>query len=134
MVFFATEEWVKEVIEKINNNERFRKKAEDWEGDFLLTIKADHNIEKDLYVWLDISNGYVVDGGTINSPEDVQTDYTFEGSYENWKDLIEGKIELIKSTMAGKFRVMGDIAKIINSYSMIKRLLKVIQLVETEFY
>ncbi len=134
MVFFATEEWVKEVIENINNNERFRNKAKDWEGDFLLIIKADHHIEMDLYVWLDISNGYVVDGGAITSPDDVQTDYTFEGSYENWKNLMEGKIDLIRSTMAGKFRVMGDVANIIQSYSMIKRLLKVVQLVETEFY
>jgi putative sterol carrier protein len=134
MVVFATEEWVKKVIENVNNNEKFKIRAKDWESDFLLIIKADHHIEDDIYFWLDVSNGYVIDGNVLKSKEDVQTDFIFEGTYENWKNLLEGKIDVIKATMAGKFKIKGDMAEIINSVAKVKRLLKIIQKTDTEFY
>lgn len=134
MPLFGTEEWIKAYMDKLNKNEAYAEAASWWEGDFVFIIRKDGPLDHDLFMWIDLWHGKARDGKVLTSPDEVDAAYIYEGPYSNYVKLVEGKLDPIQGLMTGKFKLKGDMAKVMRAVKAAQELVRTITLTETEFY
>jgi putative sterol carrier protein len=98
-------------MELLNKNDRYEDAAKTWEGDFVFEITADGEIVKEpLRFYIDLWHGKCR-SARMAGPDD-KAEFTYSGPYKNWKLLFDGKIDPIKGIMARKFKLDGDMGKV----------------------
>lgn len=124
------EEWISEWKDKVNNESTYAETGEGWgvgfNGNFIFEVEPDEayekalqytddNIEDGTAFFAEISDGEVHSATNIDVNEKDQYDWGFNyhGTYTNWKGLINQEIGPIDGLMSGKFKVDGDMQKIL---------------------
>ncbi|MFX1511822.1 MAG: SCP2 sterol-binding domain-containing protein [Promethearchaeota archaeon] len=134
---FPSETWLEIFIEKLNANPDYKAAAKDWEGDFLFVIHPDEStkeILKEKVVWyFDLWHGECRSAMVISPGEEVKTAYIYEGPYGNWKKLILKEIGPIKGLMQRKFKLSGNMLKVMRSTKAAQELVNSATMVETTF-
>lgn len=108
---FPSDEWIEKYMELLNNNDAYEDAAKTWEGDFVFEVTADGTIVKEpIRFYLDLWHGKCREARMAGS--DDKAEFVYTGPYKNWRDLFDGKIDPIKGIMARKFRLDGDMGKV----------------------
>ncbi len=134
MALFGTEEWIKAYMDELNKNEKYAEAASTWEGDFVFIVRKDGPLDHDVYMWIDLWHGKARGGRVLKFPDEVQAAYTFDGIYTNYVKLVEGTLDPIQGLMTGKFKLKGNMAKVMRAVKAAQELVRTITLTETEFY
>jgi len=110
-LLFPSEEWIEKYVIALNNNPRYEDAAKTWEGDFVFQIDADgETIPEDVRFYIDLWHGKCR-SAKMAGPKDT-AEFVYSGPLKNWKLLFEGKIDPIKGIMARKFKLEGDMGKV----------------------
>jgi len=128
---FPSDEWIKAFKEELNKNENYERYAKTWEGDFLFIVNS--GLDKEYVFYVDLYHGKCRDAYMVESRESKQAAYTFEGSYENWKKLISGKMDPIQALVTGSFKLKGDMGKVLRYTAAASELIKTASKIPTEF-
>ena len=108
---FPSDEWIEKYVEALNKNARYEDAAKTWEGDFVFQIDADgQTIKEDVRFYLDLWHGKCR-AAKMAGPDDT-AEFVYAGPLGNWKLLFDGKIDPIKGIMARKFKLTGDMGKV----------------------
>jgi putative sterol carrier protein len=130
---FPSEEWIKAFKEELNKNEAYAEAAKDWEGDFLFIVTPDEGLEKEMVFYVDLWHGKCRDAYMVPSRETKTAEFIYEGPYSNWKKLIMGQLDPIQSLLMRKFKLKGNMAKIMRYTKAASELVKTASRVPTEF-
>lgn len=134
MPLFGTEEWCQEYMDRLNKNPAYGEAASTWEGDFIFIIRADGPLDHDIFLWIDLWHGEARDGRVLRSPDEVESAFVYEGPYSNYVKLVEGKLDPIQGLMTGKFKLKGEMAKVMRAVKAAQELVRTITLIDTQFY
>jgi putative sterol carrier protein len=108
---FPSEEWIEMYMDLLNKNDRYEDAAKTWEGDFVFEITADGEVvEEPIRFYMDLWHGKCR-AARMAEPNDT-AEFVYAGPYKNWKLLFDGKIDPIKGIMARKFKLDGDMGKV----------------------
>ncbi|MCK4565847.1 MAG: SCP2 sterol-binding domain-containing protein [Candidatus Thorarchaeota archaeon] len=108
---FPSDEWIEKYKDALNSNPRYEDAAKTWEGDFIFKINADgESVKEDVMFYLDLWHGKCR-SARMAGPDDA-AEFVYAGPLKNWKLLFEGKIDPIKGIMARKFKLEGDMGKV----------------------
>ncbi|MEM3566452.1 MAG: SCP2 sterol-binding domain-containing protein [Candidatus Bathyarchaeia archaeon] len=130
---FPGEEWIKAYKEELNKNEAYAEAAKDWEGDFLFVVAPDEGLDKEMVFYVDLWHGKCRDAYMVPSREAKTAEFIYEGPYSNWKKLIMGQLDPIQSLLMRKFKLKGNMAKIMRYTKAASELVKTASRVPTEF-
>lgn len=130
MVKFPSEEWAKAYRDALNSDEGYNAAAAKWQGDFIFIITPDENLSREYIFYLDLSDGQCSAAQALVSREEKEAEFTFEGSYSNWKKLLTGETDHIKGLITRKFKLKGNALK---AAVIAKELLGVARRIPTEF-
>ncbi|MEM1551336.1 MAG: SCP2 sterol-binding domain-containing protein [Candidatus Bathyarchaeia archaeon] len=130
---FPSEEWIKAYKEELNKNEAYAEAAKDWEGDFLFIVTPDEGLDKEMVFYVDLWHGKCRDAYMVPSREAKTAEFVYEGPYSNWKKLIMGQLDPIQSLLMRKFKLKGNMAKIMRYTKAASELVKTASRVPTEF-
>ncbi len=131
-LLFPSEEWVLKFWELLKENQAYKDAAKTWEGDFIFEITADGNLLKEpVRLYMDLWHGECRDA-RLARPTDNPA-FVYSGSYENWKQLFAGKIDPIKGLMANKFKLKGDMGKVMRATKAAAELVATAVRVPTRF-
>ncbi len=133
---FGTDNWVAAYIETLNNNKAYEESAKTWEGDFLFIIEPEDELDHEVRFYVDLWHGKARNGRTLEPGEvlDPEPPFVFSGKWGNWSKLIDGKLDPIKGLMTRKFRLKGDMKKVMRAVKAAQNLVKTIQMIDTEKY
>ncbi|MHA1612621.1 MAG: SCP2 sterol-binding domain-containing protein [Promethearchaeota archaeon] len=133
---FGQADWVDAYIETLNNNKAYEESAKTWEGDFLFIIEPEDGLDHEVRFYVDLWHGKARSGRTIEPGEvlDPEPPFIFSGKWGNWSKLIDGKLDPIKGLMTRKFRLKGDMKKVMRAVKAAQNLVKTIQMIDTEKY
>ncbi|GAB4318813.1 MAG: hypothetical protein Kow0069_22040 [Promethearchaeota archaeon] len=134
MALFGTEEWVKAYVENLNSNEAYAEAASWWEGDFVFIVNADAELDHDLFFWIDLYHGKARDWKILSSADEVKAQFTFSGPYSNYIKLVKGELDPIQGLMMGKFKLVGDMSKVMRAVKAAQELVRTITLTDTQWY
>lgn len=131
---FATEEWGKEYVEKLNSNSNYEDAGKNWEGAITFVIQKDESFNKDAYLYLDLYHGKCRDTKfSFTESELPHSEFKYIGPYANWRRLINKEIDPIQGLLTGKFKLRGSMIKIMMFTKAAKEMVSTAATVDTQF-
>jgi putative sterol carrier protein len=130
---FPSDEWIKELSNKLNESEDYEKSAKDWEGDFVFIIEPDDAYDDTTYLYLGLYHGKSPGAGELSSVDERETEFVLRAPYTNWRKVIEGKLDPIQGMMTNKLKVRGNMMKIMRYPKAAKEIVTCCALVPTDF-
>ena len=148
---FGTQEWAEAFMKAVNENPNYKEAASTWEGDFVFVIKPSGNLDKELKMFIGLYKGdctgvkALAEGEQYdilphNSPPrplgegKIGTEFEFSGNYDNWVKVLNKELDPIQGLMAGKFKLIGNMAKVMRATKAAQELVNSTTIVETEYY
>ncbi|MGQ0536691.1 MAG: SCP2 sterol-binding domain-containing protein [Methanobacteriota archaeon] len=130
---FPSLEWMKQFREAVNASPAYAEAAKDWEGDFVFVIEPDATFKETKYYWVDLWHGKCRDVQELSDLSQKKAEFEYKGPYGNWKKLIKKELDPIQSLMTGKFKLKGNMAKVMRATRAAQELVNSVTKVETEF-
>lgn len=130
---FPSEEWIEAFKEELNSNEAYEEAARDWEGDFLFIVTPDESLKEEMVFYVDLWHGKCREAYKVPNRDAKAAEFVYEGPYSNWKKLIMGQLDPLQSLLMRKFKLKGNMAKIMRYTKAASELVKTASRVPTEF-
>lgn len=138
---FASPEWAKAYCKAINDNENYREAAgpigfppDGWEGDFLFIIEPSGNLDHEIRMFVGLYHGECTGARILEQGEETEVEYIYSGSYDAWEQVVKGELDPIRGLLAGKFKLEGDMAKVLKATRAAQELVNSTSTIDTEFY
>lgn len=106
---FPSEEWLKDLEEKLNSDQRYNAIAKNWEGDLFFFIEPEGNLKEQLTFYLDLYHGtcrkveYKSQASSYPNPM-----FTLTATYGNITAILTGKLNPMTAMMTTKLKVKGS--------------------------
>ncbi len=129
---FASKEYLKEVMERSNADEKYLELAKGENASYTFMIQAEpgKDVEKDIVL------GYTVEDGVMTEIwlGERKTDFVISGKYGVWVNIIIGKMGVTRAFLMRKLRVRGSLMKILKLSKATERWLEILRTIPTEFH
>jgi putative sterol carrier protein len=70
----------------------------------------------------------------LGEGEEEDVEFVFSGPYDNWVKVVKKELDPIQGLMAGKFKLEGNMAKVMRATKAAQELVNSATKVDTEFY
>lgn len=138
---FGTPEWAEAYKEAINNNPNYKEAAgpegfppNGWEGDFLFVVEPAGNLDHEIRMFVGLYHGECTGVRILKEGEETHTEFEYSGPYDAWELVLKKELDPIRGLLAGKFKVKGDMAKILKATRAASELVNSTTTIDTEFY
>ncbi len=108
MALFPSEEWLKELVDKINSDQQYAQIAKNWEGDMVFMIEADSALNKPMIYYLDLWHGKCRDAYTLEDFYAKDPALLMSAPYNTVAQLMKGELEVIQALLTRKISVKGN--------------------------
>jgi putative sterol carrier protein len=130
---FPSEEWLKELEEKINSDERYRDIARHWEGDLFFLIEPEGNLKERLTFYLDLWHGACRKVEFKPDPRShPRPAFTLTATYNNITAILSGKLNPMTAMMTSKLKVKGSMGYMMRNVPTVLDFVRVAQEVTTD--
>jgi putative sterol carrier protein len=140
-MLFGTQEWAEAYKKAVNENENYKDAAgpegfppNGWEGDFVFIVEPAGNLDHELRMFVGLYHGECTDARVLKEGEEVKAEYEWAGPYDAWLQVLKKELDPIRGLLAGKFRLKGDMAKILKATRAALELVNSTTTINTEFY
>jgi len=110
MAEFPTEEWLRELVEKLNTDQQYAQIARNWEGDMVFKVEADESLSKTITYYMDLWHGKCRDAYVLPESEEKEAALVMKASYSNVAKLLKGEVEVIQALLTRKISVKGNMS------------------------
>jgi putative sterol carrier protein len=108
MALFPSEEWLKELIEKLNADQQYAQIAKNWEGDMVFMIEADSTLNEPVIYYLDLWHGKCRDAYPLEDFYSKDPALLMSAPYNTVAQLMKGELEVIQALLTRKISVKGN--------------------------
>ena len=111
---FPSEEYIKAVMDVLNNDSRYAEIARDWEGDLLFIVEpsdGDEGVDLPMMIYMDLWHGQCRDARVIDPEMDEvpETAFVLSGTRDNFLKVLTGELEVIQSMITRKLTLKGSL-------------------------
>lgn len=138
---FGTQEWAEEYQKALNANQNYKEAAgpegfppDGWEGDFLFIVEPAGNLDHEIRMFVGLYHGECTGVRILNEGEEVDVEYEYSGPYDAWEQVLKKELDPIRGLLAGKFKLKGDMAKVLKATRAAAELVNSTTAFNTEFY
>ena len=110
MAVFPLEEWLNELIEKIDSDDQYAKIAHKWEGDMGFVIEPNGPLEEEMAFYLDLWHGKCRDGNIIQAGQNIKPVFTLKAPYLNFRRILKGELDPMQAMLTRKVSEQGSMA------------------------
>jgi putative sterol carrier protein len=131
----GTPSWIIAYERLIQNDETYRKLAAGWEGTVVIHVLAnsDVGLDEDMYLMMDLWHGDCRSVRLVPTDVGEAGDFLLTASYERWKQVMSGEVDVVKALMQGKIKLRGDLPTIVRYSKAATRLVELVTQVPTIF-
>ena len=138
---FASPEWAKAYCKAINDNENYREAAgpigfspDGWEGDFLFIVEPAGNLDHEIKMFVGLYHGECTGARILEQGEESEAEFIYSGPYDAWEQVVKKELDPIRGLLAGKFKLQGDMAKVLKATRAAQELVNSTTMIDTDFY
>jgi len=133
LVLYGSEDFIKEFETRVNNNKSYEEAAKDWEGDFLFITDPEGPLDHEIVYYIDLYHGKCRGARLLASRDEMKTKFIYEGPLSSWVKLFAKELDPIGSLMLGKFKLHGNLVKILKYTRAAKELVNSVASVPIEY-
>ena len=132
-ILFGTDEWVKALMEKVNESAGYAKAAKDWEGDFYFVINKSAGFPNDTYLYLDLQHGKCHDAFAAKEASEKEPAFVLSAPSPIWQKVLTGKLDPIRGLMSRQLKLKGNMMKVMKAPKAATELVAAAQQVDTDW-
>ncbi|UCH31650.1 MAG: SCP2 sterol-binding domain-containing protein [Candidatus Bathyarchaeota archaeon] len=157
MVLYPSREWLEEYRRRLNQSREYKEAGKGWgvgwNGDFIFQIDnipinsisvedlpadlakelGEYVIDGTSYSYIQLEDGVCRGACPIKNPKDVEAGFIMKGSYENWKKLSTGEMEVMRGLLTRKFELEGNMARVMQYTRAAMLMTNISSSIKTEF-
>jgi putative sterol carrier protein len=131
----GTPSWIATYEFLIQNDAEYKKLAQGWEGGVVIHITADPavGLDEDMFLLIDLWHGDCRGVRLVPTEAGENGDFVLTASYDRWKQVMTGELDVVKGMMQGKIKLKGDLPTIVRYVKASTRLAELVGKVNTIF-
>ena len=131
----GTPSWIATYESLIQNDADYRKLAQGWEGGVVIHITADPavGLDDDMFLLIDLWHGDCRGVRLVPTQAGENGDYVLTASYDRWKQVMTGELDVVKGLMQGKIKLKGHLPTIVRYNKAAVRLVELVATINTIF-
>jgi len=130
---FPSDEWIKALMEVLNDNEAYHKSAAKWEGDFYFIVEPGPGVVEPVALYIDLWHGQARSAGKVDSADEKNPEFIIRAPVNTWRRVIEKKLDPIQGMITGQLKLKGTMSKIMRFPRAASELVNCATKVPTEF-
>ncbi len=107
---FPSAEWLKDLENKLNTDERYAQIASKWEGDMYFVIEPDGNLKSQMVMYLDLWHGKCRSVEMVSDIASHSPAFTLKAGYVNFARVLKGDLDPMQAMLTRKLDVKGNMA------------------------
>ncbi len=149
---FGSDGWAKAFGKAINENPAYKEAASWWEGDFIFIVQPSGNLKEEIKMFVGLLKGVCTGAGALKPGQKYEVvkpngkpvpfkegvtpaaEFIFSGTYDNWIKVLKKELDPIQGLMSGKFKLVGNMTKVMRATKAAQELVNSTTKVPTEFY
>lgn len=131
---YPSVEWCKELADRLNEVPAYRDSSEGWTGRLVInTLAEEGRLQKGVAVSLDPTGGTIKDIHLLEDVDASDAEYVLSARFSVWKDVIQGKHDILYGLMTGKIKLRGQVFKLMLQLKTPKIMLEQMRAMPTLF-
>ncbi len=130
---FPTDEWIKAAMIEINNSDKYKVAAKNWEGDLVFAVMAVPDKVKGVSLYMDLWHGECRDAYEISDPSSQSSEFVITAPLPVWRKVIEGKLDPIRGLVSRQLKMKGNMMKVLKAPKAAVELVNACQNIDTEW-
>jgi putative sterol carrier protein len=130
---FPSEEWVKELCNRLNASQEYAQAAANWEGDNIFVVSPDTDYPHTTYFYINLQHGKASDPQMLHSPDEKKALFTTSAPFGTWRRVIEGRLDPLQGIFSGKLKLVGSLAQVQRYPKATYMLTKIAAQIDTDF-
>jgi putative sterol carrier protein len=119
MATFPTDQWIQEMVDKLNNDQQYAHIARNWEGDLRVIIEPSGPINEELWVYLDLWHGkcrqaFIEDQDSVTEPALV-----LKASYEDISKVLLGELDVMQALLTRRVSVKANMGLLMRNIPVV---------------
>jgi putative sterol carrier protein len=117
---FPTVEWTTAVMERLNNDEDYARIAKKWEDDLKFIVEPGGSLSASVSLYFDLWHGKCRNALFLpDKSAEKSSSFILRGPYENFKRILEGKLDPMQALLTRKVFVQGNFGLLIRSVPIV---------------
>lgn len=111
---FPSLEWAEELARRLNALPEYGESAANWKGTLVMAVLAepDKKVPQDVNIALDPTGGVIKNVHLADEEGRRNATFTLLGKYSVWKDVVQGKHDILKGVITGKIKLRGQLFRL----------------------
>jgi putative sterol carrier protein len=130
---FPSDEWIKELSNRLNTSETYALAAATWEGDNIFVVTPDADYASTMYLYINLQHGKASDARQLNSLDEQKALFTTSAPFNTWRRVLEGRLDPIQGMFSGKLKLVGSMSQIQRTPRATYEMVKVAAQIDTDF-
>lgn len=130
---FPSDQWIKAMMEDLNQSASYEEAAKNWEGDFVFVIEPGGSLEKQVALYMDLWHGKCRSAYQISDGEVIKSAFRLSGSVAVWKKVMTKQLDPMQAMMTGQLKLTGNMAMVMRNVRAAKELVESCTRIPTEF-
>ena len=132
-LLFPSEEWLKALVDELNNSQEYRDAAKNWEGDFYFIIEPEGSLKERSIAYMDLWHGECRDAFKADDPGQKSPVFELRAPVKTWKGVLSKKIDPIQGLMTRKLKLRGPMVKVMKAPKAAIELVECATKIDTEW-
>ncbi len=137
MALYPSDEWCQKWQEALNNDPVVAETGANWgvdfNGNWVFELTPGDGLQETTHVYLEASAGKCSDARMLDDPQAKDPGFFVTGSYGDFKEVVKGHKDFIEGVVQGKFKLKGDMSKIMRNAKFIRAVANSISSFENEY-
>ncbi|MFN7034739.1 MAG: SCP2 sterol-binding domain-containing protein [Bellilinea sp.] len=133
MIRFPTDEWIKAMMEDLNQSQSYKEAAKNWEGDFYFIIEPDGTHAETVVLYMDLWHGECRKAFKVDKVDEIKPAFQLRGPITTWKKVMTKQLDPMQAMMTGQLKLTGNMAMVMKNVRAAKELVESCTRIPTEF-
>jgi len=130
---FPSDQWIKAMMEDLNNSTAYEEAAKNWEGDFFFIIEPEGSQKETVTLYMDLWHGKCRDAFAVTEGNERSPVFVLSGKVSNWKKVMTKKLDPMQAMMTGQLKLTGNMAMVMRNVRAAKELVESCTRIPTQF-
>ncbi|MCX7975782.1 MAG: SCP2 sterol-binding domain-containing protein [Bellilinea sp.] len=133
MYRFPSNEWIKAMMQDLNQSQSYKEAAKNWEGDFYFIIEPGGSLTETVILYMDLWHGECRNAFEVKNPDEIKPAFALKGPVAVWKKVMTKQLDPMQAMMTGQLKLTGNMAMVMKNVRAAKELVESCTRIPTEF-
>lgn len=116
---FPSKEWLEDLKDHLNSDEKYAKIAKKWEGDIIFAVEPAGALKEPINLYLDLWHGKCRDAIYLDKDDDREAKFVLRASFTNFVKVLKGEMDPMQAMLTRKLNVKGSMAYMIRNVPIV---------------